>query len=92
MINIKTENPDVVFRLVFKYGADESSGYKEYNFKPKQPQQPGPPSAKKQKIETKSLFASQLSIVRLNAVFPEKTEVLYQNPNVNSIYGHVPIR
>ena len=43
--------------------------------------------------ETRSLFASQLAIVGLNAVLPNgEVKTLWTNPNANSIYSHVPLR
>ena len=59
-------------------------------------EQPEPPP-KKQKCDkceqekppTKSLFSSQLSFMRLNAIIPnEKPKTLWQNENANSIFGH----
>ena len=78
-------------------GADESSGHKDWNFKP------GPndsldieqnvsskSDAKKKKKETKSLFASQICVVMIIAVFSDGTIViLWTNEFVNSIHGHV---
>ena len=56
-----------------------------------------PPPAKKtcklpHKEETKSLYASQGAIVRLDAKISEQeTVILFDNPRVNSVFGHFPI-
>ena len=56
-----------------------------------------PPPPKKQKCDkceqekppTKSLFSSQVSLMRLNAIIPnEKPKILWHNENANSIHGH----
>ena len=49
-----------------------------------------PSEAKKKKKETKSIFSSQTAICMVIAVFPDGTiVVLWTNPLVNSIHGHV---
>ena len=59
-------------------------------------EQPEPPP-KKQKCDkcdqekppTKSLYSSQVSLMRINAIFPnEKPKQLWHNENANSIFGH----
>ena len=48
---------------------------------------------KKKKKETKSLFASQICVVMVIAVFPDgKIVILWTNEFVNSIHGHVHLR
>ena len=46
-----------------------------------------------EKKETKSLYSTQVAPVQLQARLPDQTvEVLYENPHVNSIFGHQPWR
>ena len=97
--------------LILPIGADESSGYKDINFKPNgffkttsdqtdETEASPPPSKKKkdcdcdsEKKETKSLYSTQVAPVQLQARLPDQTvEVLYENPHVNSIFGHQPWR
>ena len=56
-----------------------------------------PPAEKsckcKKEKETKSLYASQLAIIGLKAIFTSgETEDLYMNENANSVYGHQHLR
>ncbi len=52
-----------------------------------------PAAPKKRKKDTKSLFSSQLAIIEIHAVLPDNTKVVFwNNPKVNSIHGHVPLR
>ena len=57
-------------------------------------QEPAPKRQKCDKCEqekppTKSLFSSQLSLIRLNAILPnQKPKKLWHNENANSIFGH----
>ena len=96
---------------MFKYGSDESSGYKNWNFRKRKREVEiqsdiddlAPPAAKKKKkddcekcekskAETISLFASQGAVVGLEAkISEEETIILYENPRVNSVFGHFPL-
>ena len=55
-----------------------------------------PPPEKKCKCvkeQTKSLFSTQTSLIRLNAIIPgQEPKVLWHNEHANSIYGHQPNR
>ena len=64
----------------------------EESDEPMQPPSKKNCDCKKERKETKSLFASQVAVVGLNAIYPEKTEMLWYNENANSIYGHQPVR
>ena len=64
---------------------------------PMEVDQEQPPPPKKQKCDkcdqekppTKSLFSSQLSLMRLNVISPnQKPRKLWHNENANSIFGH----
>ena len=55
------------------------------------------PPSKKQKCDkceqekppTKSLFSSQVSLMRINAILPnQRPKQLWHNENANSIFGH----
>ena len=100
MIKIEQENPGVEFLLIYKYGADEASGFKVFNYQPKKTQNPAepepvPPPSKKPKHQetTKSLFSSQCAIIKLNAKYPDgKVETVFENEHANSIFGHQPLR
>ena len=94
---------------MFKYGSDESSGYKNWNFRKRKREVEtqsdiddlAPPAAKKKKkddcekckkTETISLFSSQGAVVGLDAkISEEETIILYENPRVNSVFGHFPL-
>ena len=99
---LQRQYPDVEFRLVFKYGADESSGYKDWNFQNKKKRKAeddpeSPPPAKKAckcppKKETKSLFSSQGAVVGITAKLDQETKILFENENANSIFVHFPIK
>ena len=52
MIKIEQQNPGVEFLLIYKYGSDEASGFKVFNYQPKKnqnPAEPKPPPSKKRK-------------------------------------------
>ena len=89
-------------------GADESTGYKvmaQVKNKSDQTEEiiqedssedddddDDNPKSKKKKKETKSLHSTQFAMVQLQAILPDKTEILYTNEFANSIFGHQPLR
>ena len=44
------------------------------------------------KTVSKSLFSSQSALVRIEALYENTTETIWENPHVNSVYGHVSHR
>ena len=49
--------------------------------------------AEEKKTVSKSLFSSQSALVRIEAVFENSTtETIWENPHVNSVFGHVSHR
>ena len=44
------------------------------------------------KTVSKSLFSSQIANVRIDALYDDITENIWENPFVNSVNGHVPDR
>ena len=53
-------------------------------FKSKKPEE--------KKTVSKSLFSSQSALVRIEAVYENTTEIIWENPHVNSVFGHVSHR
>ena len=52
-------------------------------------QEPPKKKCKCVKEPIKSLFSSQISLIRLNAIIPgQEPKMLYQNEHANSIHGH----
>ena len=48
--------------------------------------------SKPKKAVTKPIWTTQMAIVRIVAKFDGKTIVIWQNENVNSVFGHLPCR
>ena len=70
-------------------GADASSGYKNFNYIPNL----DATLREERKKQTKTLFSTQVSLVKLLAILPDGTViVLWENKNVTSILGHQPWR
>ena len=79
MHDLKAKHPNVRFHLRYKYGADGSSAQSHY---------------KNSKIEDKTLFASNLVPLFIEAIDPvtEKCVNIWSNRFANSALGVVPIR
>ena len=47
---------------------------------------------KPKKAVTKPIWTSQMAIIRIVAKCKDKTIVVWENENVNSVFGHLPLR